>query len=303
MKSLKFAFAMLLLFSVGATTQNLHGKQSKVENQNALLYEITGNGVEKPSYIFGTIHIICPKDMIPMEKFDSYFNKSDQLILELDLNKTSELANFSRLTKLRDGTKLSDYLTKEQYEKIDEMTMKFLKTPFSSLQTSHPITFHSMLLTSPHSIGCNPVGSYEVSFLQLATAKGKPIEGLETVAMQMKSLNKTPLKKQALGIYKIAQDTDKYFADFQDLVNVYKTQDSFAIYKVLQTQFKTQYAHNPAFQTNILDARNLDWIPKIEKAIKEKPSFIGVGAGHLGGEKGVLKLLKKKGYKLKPIRF
>ena len=39
----------------------------------------------------------------------------------------------------------------------------------------------------------------------------------------------------------------------------------------------------------------------MEKAMQAKPTFFAVGAGHLGGEKGVLNLLKKQGYTVKAV--
>ena len=161
----------------------------------------------------------------------------------------------------------------------------------------------SMLITSQKAIGCKPPGSYELSFIQAAAARKKPIEGLETAEEQMEVLNKTPLKDQAESIYKMAENSEVYFSQFTTLVETYKTQDAAAIFEFLQTQIKSQNANDPNFQSNLLDSRNHTWIPKIEKAVSESPSFIAVGSGHLGGKNGVLKLLRKKGYKLKPIKL
>ena len=57
------------------------------------------------------------------------------------------------------------------------------------------------------------------------------------------------------------------------------------------------------FSKNLLDDRNVAWIPKLESSIKTTPSFIAVGAGHLGGKNGVIQLLRAKGYKITPIRL
>ena len=56
-------------------------------------------------------------------------------------------------------------------------------------------------------------------------------------------------------------------------------------------------------QTKMVDERNANWIPVIEKNIAVTPSFIGVGAGHLGGKNGVISLLRARGYKLTPIKL
>jgi len=60
---------------------------------------------------------------------------------------------------------------------------------------------------------------------------------------------------------------------------------------------------DPEFEKNLLDDRNAAWIPKIEANIKTTPSFIAVGGGQLGGPKGVINLLRARGYKVTPIRL
>jgi uncharacterized protein YbaP (TraB family) len=58
---------------------------------------------------------------------------------------------------------------------------------------------------------------------------------------------------------------------------------------------------SPEFNANFLVKRNQNWIPQISKMVQEKPIFIAVGAGHLPGEQGVLKLLQEAGYTVSPI--
>ena len=52
----------------------------------------------------------------------------------------------------------------------------------------------------------------------------------------------------------------------------------------------------------LLNNRNKNWISKIDKYVKQKPTFIAVGAAHLGGQNGVISLLKKQGFKVEPVR-
>ncbi len=292
------SFASILVFCLSAG-MNVQGQQKESGNTPALLYELSGNGLEKPSYLFGTVHLICPDDMIPIEKLNPYLDSSDQLILELDFDDPVELKALMALMTPSKEENLAVHLTRKQFDKIDEMTRSYLATPFADLQNLSPIILQSMLLTSSKGIGCNPPGSYEVTFIGVASMKKIPISGLESVADQMAALNKTPLEKRAESIYEIAKDPAKYFGQFKKLIKTYRTQDSDALYAFVQEQMKK----DPGFQVNLLDERNKNWIPKIESAIAEKPAFIAVGAAHLGGENGILKLLAARGYVIKGIRL
>ena len=287
---------LLLLFS---GVSSLSAQTKKVKEQSALLYEISGNGLKTPSYIYGTIHIICPKDMIAADKFDKYIGASEQVIMELDFDDQAEMSLMSNAAYLPDGKMLADYLTAEQYTKVSELVKNTLGIPIENVKNIHPLFLSTTISTSPKVLGCNAPGSYELSFLKTATERKKAVEGLETVQMELDAINSSPIEKQAESLYKIALNPKKSFDEFKKLVETYKTQNSDEVYKTLETAF----ADDPVFQVKLLDERNANWIPKIEKAIKEKASFVAVGSGHLGGKTGVLKLLREKGYKLKPIRL
>jgi uncharacterized protein YbaP (TraB family) len=61
-------------------------------------------------------------------------------------------------------------------------------------------------------------------------------------------------------------------------------------------------AESEGFEEELLDKRNAAWIPVIEKAAREKATFFAFGAGHLGGDKGVINLLRRSGYTVRPLR-
>lgn len=295
----KFSFVIVMLFILFSGTSTLSAQTKKVQKTSALLYEISGNSLKKPSYLFGTIHIICSGEMIQANKLTDYIDKTEQLILEVDFDDPSELQSAGKMPFLADGKTLNDLFTAEQYAKVGELVENSLGVPLENFKNFKPVFLQIMTATSPKSLGCSQPGSYDLSFLQYAQTKQKPIEGLETVATQTATLDSIPLQKQADDLYKQALEPEKSFAAFKKLLENYKTQDSDKIFEFMQTQMKNE----TAFQTNFLDKRNTAWIPKIEKAVKGKSSFIAVGAGHLGGKTGILNLLKMKGYKLKPIKL
>lgn len=296
-RKISLIIAMTILLFAGFSTASAQTK--KVQEQPALLYEISGNGLKKPSYIFGTIHIVCPNDILAAEKFDKYLDATERIIMEIDLDDQAEMQSMIKALYLPEGKTLADYLTAEQYAKVGELVKDTLGTPIENVKNIHPLFLSVMILTTPKSMGCSPPGSYELSFLKISAEKKKPIEGLETVAFQIEKVNSSPLEKQAEALYKMALDPQKSFDESKLMFEAYRAQNSDALYEVTRKYF----ADDPNFEANLLTMRNADWIPKIEKAVKEKPSFIAVGAGHLGGKSGVLNLLREKGYKLKSIKL
>ncbi len=267
--------------------------------QNGMLYKISGKGLKKPSYIFGTIHIICPKDMFSMEKLAGFIDQTGQLVMELDMDDPVEMRLLRRGIVIPGGKALTEFLTPEEYAKVDELFKNTFGLSVEIVKTIKPVMLEAIIIASPKVLGCAPPASYETSFVQAAAEKKKPIIGLETTAFQSALLDKTPIDKQAKALYKIALDPQKTFDDFKNLMTAYKAQD---ITK-LQAEVEKQTAENTEFADELLNKRNKAWIPKIEKAIKAKPSFIAVGGGHLGGDNGVIQLLKTRGYTVQAVKL
>ena len=289
---------LLAIFSLAAApllAQNTAAKPA----DNALLFEISGNGLKKPSYIFGTFHILCPADVMPMEKFAPYIDKTDQMIMEIDMDDPAETAAITKGAAISDGRTLKDLMTADQYAKVDAMFKNALGVSVDAVSMLKPAILGVLVVTSPKMLGCGPPSSYELSFVKIATEKKTPIIGLETVEFQSKTLESRPLEKQAESLVKMAADPQKAEGELKNLIAVYKEQD---IDKLHDLAVKDDDS-DPEFEKNLLDDRNTAWIPKIEANVKTTPSFIAVGGGHLGGPKGVVSLLRAKGYKVTPIRL
>lgn len=295
----KFILTALAAFvTVCPAAFQLSAQTKKVTETSGLLYKISGKNLKKPSYLFGTIHIVCPNDMFSMEKLNGYLDQTDRLVMEIDMDNAEEMQSMGKGLQMPGGKTLKDFLTAEQFTKVDEMFKNYVGVSAENVKHIKPFFLAIMVATSAKAIGCTP-GSYEASFLQAATGKKKEVEGLETVASQFAVLEKSPLGKQAKDLHEMALDTQKSIDVFKKLMETYKTQNSENLYNMMDAQMKSE----KDFQGVLLDDRNKAWIPKIEKAIGEKSSFIAVGGGHLGGKNGVVNLLRTKGYKIEAIKL
>ena len=295
----KLKFVLLFVAFISFVSPLVAQKTASKEDNNGLLFEISGNGLKKPSYIFGTFHILCPTDVMSMDKFAPYIDKSDQLIMELDMDDPAVTGSMAKGAAMSDGRTIKDLLTTEQYAKVDELFKNSLGVSVDAVKMLKPAILSVLIVTSPKMLGCGPPSSYELSFVKVAADKKKPIIGLETVEFQSKTLESQPLEKQAESLVKMADDPQKSEDELKKLIATYKEQDIDKLHSLAVEQDKTDLN----FQKDLIDDRNASWIPKIETNIKTTPSFIAVGAGHLGGPKGVISLLRAKGYKVTPIRL
>ena len=296
-KKLSLLFAMfVLLFS---TVSNVQAQTVKTTASSGLLYEISGKNLKKPSYLFGTIHLMCEKDMFPAEKLKGYINQTEQMMLELDLDDPIVMQKATKDLVLPDGKTMKTYLKPEEYTKVDELFKNYLGVSYDHFQSYKPVIASVVLLTSPKVIGCQPPAAYDNFLVQTAAAKKMPVLGLETVEAELAALDSQPFDKQIEALNKMASNPEKGFGDFKSLYQIYLSQNSDKMFELIVGQLKA----DGMSQEKLLDERNTNWIPVIEKNIRVTPSFVGVGAGHLGGKKGVVNLLRAKGYKLTPIKL
>ena len=293
----KLALATLSLFATFAGSSYVSA-QAKPKVETSLLYEVSGKGLAKPSYVFGTFHAICSTEMVPLTSLDAYLTQTNQLMMEIDMDDKTEMGSMAGAVAMPEGKTLKDFLTAEELVKVDELTRNYLGVPAETVKSIKPSTLMIILITRPKAIGCTPV-TIDLDLMKNAVAMKKPVVGLETVASQIKVLDSIPLEKQAKQLYQMSLDPPKAIEQLKKLMAVYKTQD---VEKLFETT-NSQMLEDKEFHMRLLDERNISWIPKLEAAFKEKPTFVAVGAGHLGGKNGVLSLLRKKGYRVSPVKL
>jgi uncharacterized protein len=293
----KIIALLLVITSVFSFAFKAFAQVEDFTKSHGLIYKISGKNNKKPSYIYGTIHIICQNDMVGIDKLNGLINQSEQLLMEVDLDDPAVMQSAAAGLTIPNGKTLNDYLNAEQYAKVDEMFKNYVGVSVDNLKSYYPMALSVVVTGSQKAMGCQTPSSYDLTFMQNAVKNKIAIEGLETPASQFEKINRMPLEKQAKGLYEMALDPQKSIDGFKGMVTIYKSgQLDFS--KLVNGAFG-----GGDFEKGLLDERNIDWIPKIEKAINKKSTFIAVGAGHFGGKNGVLNLLKKKGYKLEAIKL
>lgn len=262
--------------------------------KSALLWEISGNGLQKPSYLFGTIHLLCPADFRLSDGVKTRLAESRQLALELDMDDPKLMLTMQQMMAMNGGKKLKDLLNEADYALLTGYFKDSLKMPLAPFAASKPFVLMSLMY--PNLLGCPPK-SYELEFMQLAKKAKKEVIGLEAVEEQMAIFDKIPYEKQAAQVVKIAKDPAKARKDFAKLVGLYKSGN---IRKMSRSAREGDSGFED-YEADLLQNRNQRWIETIGQEAREMPTFFAVGAAHLGGKTGVVRLLKKAGFTLKAI--
>ncbi len=280
---------------------------------HALLWRITSPDMSDTSYLFGTIHLISENDFFLPQGFEEAFAKCDKLILEIDLEETISPFNLMGLMRemtMEGDTTLEDLLSKEDYALLSAR-MEEQGIPIFMLRTLKPI-FVVFFLQQDElgGAGFNPEKeevestSYEMELLHKAKETGKETGGLETASFQMSLFDKIPYSEQVELLSEALHEEGggaqpaQELVSFDAMMEAYKAQniDLLADMILLQDEFTRKYRN-----LFVVD-RNKNWISTMEKLMAEQPVFFAVGAGHLGGEQGVVRLLRAAGYRVEPVK-
>ena len=265
------------------------------DKANALLWEISGTGLQQPSYLFGTIHMICKEDFAFSEIAKQKFNNSKQVYLELDMDDPQLQSVMMGLMQLPDKESLKNKLGESNFNRLDSFLKKEMNMNFAVFDRFKPMMVMSLL--AQRLLSCAAMESYEMNFVKMASEQKKELLGLERVEDQVAVFDAIPDSLEIRSIMNIVNDFESQKKEFTRMSSLYKAQNLESLYQLLVASPEMMGS-----QELLLDRRNRNWIPIMESAMKKSSTFFAVGAGHLAGSQGVLELLRKQGYKVKPIQ-
>ncbi|MEO0733977.1 MAG: TraB/GumN family protein [Bacteroidota bacterium] len=283
------------------------------QSDTSLLWKISAPGNATPSYLFGTIHLIPAEDYFVPNGVLAALDESEEVLFEIDpraMQDPSMLFSLMSKINMRGDTTLEDLLTKEEFATVKGY---FTKTglPFMIFQRMKPLFLSAMVgqdLSAMAGGGGNPMDnmkSYEFELSAVAEAGGKEISGLETMEFQLSLFDSIPYGAQALMLHDAivkdeAGESGTGESELDMMVRLYKSKSVAAMASTI-SDASAKVAH---FEELLLTKRNANWAPVIESAVRVKDAgarFYAVGAGHLGGEKGVIALLRKAGLTVEPV--
>lgn len=274
----------LILFSFKVSTA-----QEKKELENSMLWKITHKDFEKPSYIFGTMHIMCEKDFNIPRKVLNRLEDIEALVLEVNLSDPQEMAKMQE--SIKNTKKISEELSETKFKELEIFFKEKLKEPLMNYNNYGLSTLYSLMIFKM--LSCQKMKSFEVELTQLAKKNQIKISGLEKISDQMQAFkNAYPSNYLVEQIFLF----ESYKKDFNNAIGAYQKEDLKTAVSLLT---KEAYMNKNAI-VYMLEKRNKNWVNKIPKMLKEKTLF-AVGAAHLPGKYGVLNLLREKGYTITPV--
>ena len=277
-----------------------------------LLYKISGNGLKSPSYIVGTYHLAPASFADEIKGMSEAFAAVEQVYGEVEMQDalSSQMAMMSAMM-LPEGKYISDMFTAEEMERINAYMLECM-----GMDLSHPMLREQLGRMRPSVLAMqlavlqfmqitpnfNPNALIDDHFQKEALKHGKAIGGFETAEFQLELLyGECTEEEEREALLRIVDEREVVLKEMQDMTNAYFSFDMKSIEALTLNSFESGEMTDEEFCEMLTD-RNHNWVEAMPAIMAERPTLFVVGAGHLPCKEGVLALLKRQGYKVKPVK-
>lgn len=293
--SLRIA-VFFLVISFQSTAQEKKTRDFPM-SESSLLWEIKGPGVKHGSYLFGTMHLIEKEYFLFPKSLEKRVQKADVLVMELP-GMPSQF-DAMNLLKLKQGS-FFDFFTTEQSDSILVWAKEALKLSEEAFRkTMSPMKPFVAIQLATQMQFMGKTASYELKFEEIATESKVEIKGLETLEEQLSFFDNLTKEQQAEMVMEGIREMQKSIEFSKKVQQVYTRQNVDSLYIMLHENGGIVTSEEKLF----IDDRNKKWVPQMRESLATKRTFIAVGAGHLGGPNGLIRLLEKEGYTLSPVEL
>ncbi len=261
------------------------------KKKKSLLWKIWKEDKTQASYLFGTMHV---KNKDALNNNHLIYEKIEECAafateVSLDILSQNISPDFFNLPK---GQSLQNLLSEKQYSKLKKTLKKAFNIDIAMFGSSKPIVI-SNLITHSILTGELPV-SLDEHLWRYAKNKGKQTLGIETFEEQMEIMQKISIEHQLKALLWIGQHVSKYRKQLFQMTEIYLSEDIQKLHKLAKKNAKEM-------RKVLIYKRNEIMAERLEKMMNDQTVFAAIGAGHLAGEKGVLRLLKLRGFSVKPL--
>lgn len=261
------------------------------KSKRTLLWQLEGEEVQQPCFVFGTMHV---RDRLAFGALPLLYQCIDQceaLATEFQLEELQAMGQHTHLFRTNYSS-LDSHYSPKLYSKMRRRIQKHFDLNLDLFKHFPP--FFILNFINEQLLAKDMPLSLDEQLSNYATSQGKPCFGVETLAEQMALLQKIPLKYQLKALRSMVQNIHKHRAQLLKLGALYATGDPVRIYKA------TREGAGALRKLLIFD-RNRIMAERISQLCRTQSIFVAIGAGHLSGGKGVLRLLKHQGIRLQPI--
>ena len=274
-----------------------------------LLWQVSGNGLEKPSYLFGTHHIAPEAFIDSVRGLNDAIAACDIICGEIHRDSLNGMESMQRMAVALiapPDSALNRVLTPEQYDVVKRVFDGYFGQAGMQLEMLNPmmpivVSLQLQVVQATKFFqGYDPTKQIDGALQSRGEALGKKLAGFETIDDQLNVLLSTSIAEQAQDLYESCLNEDELGADIVDLSKQYLAENLDAMHEALVHPKSGEQPTERELNTLIYD-RNRNWVRQLVALMPHSSVLVCVGAGHLPGDQGLIALLRAAGYTLTPI--
>lgn len=260
-----------------------------------VLWKISGKKLKSPSYLYGTIHIQDARVFAFPDEVLSAFNSCEAYAMEILMDEL-DMKEVQDAMYMKNES-LDKLLTPEDFKLLDSIVRAKTGQPLLLFNKMKPFFLSSQLMQLE--MAKDKADALDLYLLNKARNQNKLCLGIEKFSDQINAIDAIKLEDQVKMLLEGLTDTVTSTGNkLEELIEAYLSGNLDKMYELTKdTALPAEF--NKAF---LID-RNIRMAKNIHKFIRKQSTFNAIGAAHLPGEKGVINLLRKRGYTVEPILF
>lgn len=261
--------------------------------KESLLWKLEGEGLPSPSYLFGTMHVRDGRAFQQLGKVHEAIAACDGFAAEFHLEEI-EPGIQADIMQLPEDQCISDLIPKKKFERYRKVLLK--STGLDLQKFDRMIPFIIVNFATESLLAQDMPEPLDQHLWNFAKNQGKSLHGIETFQEQMAVLKKITLEQQLKMLQGLCKNIGRFRQYLRRLAELYEASEVQQLYKMVKKNSK-------GMRALMLYRRNEVMAERIFELVQEQRLFAAIGAAHLGGGKGVLRLLKHRGIKVTPIKI
>lgn len=293
MKKTIFSLLLLIVTAVSVNAQ--------------LLWKISGNGLEKPSYLFGTHHIAPVSVIDSVPGMNDAIANSDKIYGEMIMSEAtspqSQQVMMGYAMAPQDSL-LTSVLAPAQIDSLNTMLKRYMgpmgsANQFAQLKPAMLSTLLALMQSQTIFPNFNPQQQLDGEIQKRGAALGKEIGGFETIQDQCNALFGSSILEQAESLMDMVRHDDQSAGMAKKLAQAYLSGDLNAMLALMEDPAN---GASEEWTERMINRRNANWMRVMAGLLPTASVLIAVGAGHLPGDAGLISLLRKNGYSVDPVK-
>lgn len=256
-----------------------------------MLWKLTPPESGFVSYLFGTMHIRDQRAFSGLDVVYACIDECQVFALEIDLNEKSGLDE-DALLRLPGHSTLHDHLTPNAFIRLRKIFLKAFGIDIALLSRYSPLALTDILTAQV--LSEDNLLFLDAHLWGYAETRGKKTIGIETAGEQSSLLERISMDVQVKMLREIGKNARSFKSLIHRMAEVYQRGDLKNLYRLSRRSAGT-------LRKQMLFDRNEIMANRLVELLPGQSVFCAIGAGHLWGGKGVLRLLKRRGIRADPV--